>query len=322
LENNHDLNLSNIPLELKLILSCLRASTGQEEGDRIHLLSRRAIDWDNFVKLVDRHRVPSPVYQNLNRFAGNSIPEPTLTSLRNRAHRNAQRVLAKTTELVRIVQRFGENDINVLPLKGPVLALQLYDDLGSRHVGDLDIMVPPERALEAQGLLLQEGYRRTHPDFELTRRQDLAYIRNNQHFGYFCKDRRIRVELHWRFGSNRYLFPLRFNDLWRDRQTVRLGGTDMATFSLEHTILFLCTHGAVHAWFRLFWLNDVARLVIQNDSIDWNVLMRHAGQLGISRMVAEGAILANLLLGSPLPGSVRIYAEQDRAVKKKIGVRS
>ena len=35
----------------------------------------------------------------------------------------------------------------------------------------------------------------------------------------------------------------------------------MAALSLEHTILLLSTHGAMHAWFRLFWLNDVAQLM-------------------------------------------------------------
>ncbi len=316
LKDNCHLNFSSIPLELRLILSCLRASLGQKEEAQIHALCSRIIDWDALIKLVDRHRVPSPVYQNLNRFGENIIPESVLIRLKNRFHRNAQRVLAKTAELVRIVKRFEKNGISVLPLKGPVLALQLYGDLGSRHVGDLDIMVPPKRVLEAQGLLLQGGYRRTHPNFELTPRQDLVYVRNNQHFGYFRKDLGIRVELHWRFGSNRYIFPLRFNELWRDRQTIQLGGADMATLSLEHTILFLCTHGAIHAWFRLFWLNDVAQLMIKNDSIDWNTLMRHAGQLGISRMVAEGVVLASSLLGSPLPEPVRVFAEQDRGVDR------
>jgi len=305
-----------MPLELRLILSCLRASADQDVGDQIRALCLRAIDWDAFIKLVDRHRVPSLVYKSLNRFAGNRIPEIALTRLRNRFHRNAQQVLAKTAELVRIMKTFQQNDINVLPFKGPVLALQVYDDLDSRHVGDLDMMVPPERVLEAQELLQQEGYRRKHPDFELTPRQHSVYIRNNHHFGYICKERGIRVELHWRFGSNRYLFPLRFNDLWRDRQTIQLGGVDVATFSLEHTILFLCTHGAVHAWFRLFWLNDVAQLVTKNDALDWRVLMGRAGQLGINRMVAEGVILADSLLGSPLPEPVRVFAEQDRGMDR------
>ena len=239
-----------------------------------------------------------------------------LARLKNRFHRNVERVFAKTVELIRIVKQFEKKGIPVLPFKGPVLALQAYDDLGLRHVGDLDIMIPSELVLKAKELLLKEGYQCTYPDFHLTRKQHLVYVRNSHHFEYFCQDRGIRVELHWRFGSNRYLFPMNFDELWRKRQTIQFGGADVTVFSLEHTILLLCAHGAAHAWFRLFWLNDVVQLMIKNDSIDWNILMMHAGQLGISRMVAEGIVLANWLLGGPLPKVIRVFADQDRGVDR------
>jgi len=314
LEDNHDLNLPGMPLELKLILHCLRASADQDVGDQIDSLSRRTIDWDNFIKLVDRHRVVSQAYKSLNQFAANYVPEPVHTRLRKRFHRNTQRVLIKTAELIRIVRRFEQSGSPILPLKGPVLALQLYGDLGLRHVGDLDIMVPPESVKEAENLLRQEGYRRTNPEFDLSPRQHAAYVRNYHHFGYHCEDRGILVELHWRFGTDHSLLPLKFREIWRARQTVRLGGTGVAALSLEHTILFLCTHGAFHNWFRLFWLNDMVRVLKEDQTIDWSALMMHAEQLGTRRMVAEGVVLANLLLGSPLPGQVLEYAEKDKGV--------
>jgi len=314
------LNLSSIPLELRLLLSCLRAFAGRDEGHRINTLTRMAIDWDVFISLVDRHRTSSPAYRSLNRLAVNNIPEPVLNRLRERFHRNTQRVLAKTAELVRIVKRFEQKGIPVLPLKGPVLALLVYDDLGSRHVGDLDIMVPPESVEKAEDVLVQQGYKRIHPDFHLTPKQHSIYLQNNHHFGYFCQERGIRVELHWRFGSIRYLFPLRFNDLWKDKQTIRIGGSEMATLSPEHTILFLCAHGAGHAWFRLFWLNDIACLMKKRSAINWQSLMLHASRLGIGRMVAEGIVLSNLLLASPLPEPILAFSEKDKGVYRLAGM--
>ena len=198
-----------MPLELRLLLSCLRASVGQKEGDQISELCRRAIDWDIFIRLVDRHRVVSQAYKSLNQFAANYVPEPVLTRLRERFHRNTQGVLAKTAELVRIVKRFEKKGIPVLPFKGPVLALQAYGNLGSRHVGDLDMMVPPESVKNAEDILGQQGYKRIHPEFDLTQKQHAAYLGLTHHFAYFCQERGIKVELHWRFGSIRYLFPLR-----------------------------------------------------------------------------------------------------------------
>jgi len=318
LKYNNNLDLSSIPLELRLLLYCLRSCAGQDYGDRIGTLCRRAIDWDIFIRLVARHGVPSPIYKTLKRFAGEIVPEPVLTVLRDRFHRNAKQVVGKTAELVRIVKRFQQNDINVLALKGPVLALQVYDDLGSRHVGDLDILVPPERVLEAQRLLLQEGYRRIHPRCDMTPRQQSAHLQKGQHLELYCDEKRIKVELHWRYGSPRGLFPLKFHDAWKERQTVRLGSIDVATLSIEHTILFLCTHGAYHAWFRIFWLYDLALLFLKYPAIDWNILMRHSGQLGIHRMVAEGVVLANQLFGSPLPQQVFLYTQKDKEVLRLV----
>ena len=173
--------------------------------------------------------------------------------------------------------------------------MQAYGDLGSRHVGDLDIMIPVKTVEKAEILLQQEGYQRTEPRFELSARQYVTYKRNNCHFGYYSKERRIRIELHYRYGSHPALFPLPFDEAWKGRHIVKLGGTDVATLSLEHTILFLCVHGAAHAWFRLFWLNDLAQILSRHPSIYWTKQMGHSASLGIRRMVVEGVILASLL---------------------------
>jgi len=312
------MSLDALPFELRLIVWCLRTASVHEDGTHIQVLCRRGMDWDSFVRLVDHHRVISPVYQKLKQFAGNCIPKPVLKTLRDGYRRHAQQVLAKTGELVRIVKKFQERGIPVLPFKGPVLSLQAYGELVSRHVGDLDIMVPPEQALVAQEILLHQGYHRTHPDFELTQRQALEYLKNIHHFGYFSQEKEIRVELHWRFGSNRTLFPLDFNALWKDKQTLQLGGVSVATPSLENTMLLLCVHGAQHAWFRLFWVNDITQLMAKNSAndIDWGRLMRRADRLGIERMVAEGVILANLFFGAFLPEPVRVFAEKDKNVRR------
>ena len=174
-KRNTPLNPNSIPLELRLLLSCLRASANRDEEYRINALTRMAIDWDVFIGLIDRHRTPSQAYRSLNRFAANNVPEPVLSRLRERFQRNAQQVLAKTAELVRIVKRFEQNHIRILPIKGPVVALQAYGDLGSRHVGDLDIMVSPESVKMAEAVLVQQGYKRAHPDFALDAKSSIRF---------------------------------------------------------------------------------------------------------------------------------------------------
>jgi hypothetical protein len=53
-----------IPVELKLILSCMRILTDQNRIKEINALNLTIIDWDKFIKLVDWHGVPSLVYNS------------------------------------------------------------------------------------------------------------------------------------------------------------------------------------------------------------------------------------------------------------------
>ena len=312
------LNLGGLTLELQLILDCLRASLDRQE-EIPGSWSGPRIDWPVFLELVNRHRVIFPVFDNLKLVAGDAVPEPVFMELRNRCFRNKPLVLLKTAELVGIVQQFGGKKIPVLPLKGPVVAKQAYGDIGARHVGDLDLLVSRDNISEAENILYAAGYQRIDPGFELTPRQSLAYVRTHHHYGYFCPERGIRVELHWRFGESRRLFPVIFSQLWQEKQTIQLGGAEVPALSLEDTILLLCVHGSAHAWFRLFWLNDLARLIMKNQDIDWGMLMGHAERYGIRRMVAEGVLLAHGLLGSPMPEPVRVYIQQDKGVYRLAG---
>lgn len=304
-------------LELRLLISCLRVGLGrEEEGDRIRTLCRRSVHWKKLMELTDRHRVISQVYEGLKRYGGSSVPRDVPDDLNARHRRSVQQVMAKTGELVRLLKRFRHSEIPVLPLKGPVLSLQVYGGIGQRHVGDLDLLVQPDRIQAAERLLVQEGYERTEPDFELTPRQTMVYFRNTQHFGYTHRISGVRVELHWRIGRTPNLFPLEFDTLWNARQPLNIPGGVAPAFSLTHTILLLCTHGAGHNWFRLFWLNDVAQLITKTEAIDWDMVMDYADRLGLGRMVAEGVVLGNFLLGCPLPAPVRDYADSDRSLEK------
>jgi hypothetical protein len=128
----------------------------------------------------------------------------------------------------------------------------------------------------------------------------------------------IRVELHWRFSSKPYLFPLSIDQLRESRQSVTITGNPVETLDTENAILYLCAHGAIHIWIRLFWLCDVAELLHNNYSIDWSQMMEHAAELGLSRSLAEELVLSSLLFDIPLPELIRAYVERDSMVRSLV----
>ena len=314
------INPSNLSPEMQLLLVLSMASMHEEDYERVRMLTTSPIDWEAFITLVDRHRVIPKVYRNLNGLDGNGVPEQIRRSLQNRFERNAKRSLALTAELVRLIKLLKKNGISVVPLKGPVLALQVYGDLGMRHAGDLDLLVAPEHIGQAEQLIRQEGYQSMHPDFSLSPRQQKVYTRQQHHFVYYQDNRKISMELHWRWNSNPYLFQLDMDYVWERGQTIDIAGTRMVTLPVEDLLLYLCTHGAKHAWFRIFWLCDVAELMHRNQSIDWAQMMKRAAELAVQRPLAQALVLSNLLLESPLPDLFRDYLERDRGAKSLVNV--
>jgi hypothetical protein len=309
---------SDVTQEMQLLLACCRASESEKDDGNIGTFSYSSIDWDAFLKLVVRHRVYPAVYRILNNFAENGLPEQALINLRGRFESNRQRGLELMAELVRLINLFEQKRIPVMPLKGPVLALQFYGDSSLRHAGDLDLLVRPEHVRQIHQLLIENGYRRTNsPPFLRTRQgkysEEMLY-----HFNYLRDDGRISIEPHWSLVRNKHLFPVDADQLWTRQEITTIGGTVVKTLPLEETLLYLCMHGAAHVWLRLFWLSDVAQILRKNSTIDWTILLAHAIDLGIQRPLLQGLILSSLLLGSRLPEPVQAYAENDRLMPRLI----
>jgi len=276
-------------------------------------LSQTAIDWPDFLRRVDRHRVAPLVYTNLSRYAGQTIPSFILRELRSRFERNARRGLANAAELVRLCRLFQENDISVLPLKGSVLALQIYGNLALRHAGDVDLLIA-EHQVDQADRLLQGEYHRTLPAFRLTPSRRRLSLKFMHHFGYLHEQNKLRLELHWRPIINKSVHLMDLTHLLKQASTVEVSGSRFPAMSLADNFLYLCAHGGGHFWFRLFWLVDLAEILRGNQGIDWQHLMTLAKEAGVMLPLAQGVILAHALLDVPLPEAIRAYAFQDRRV--------
>jgi hypothetical protein len=310
-------NLSGFPPELRLILACLRLTPNGQEAQRIEKLSQTKLSWPDFLWGVDHHRVAPLVYVNLSRYAAKTVPASILSELRSRFEKNAQRALANTAELVRLYKLFHENGIPVIPLKGSVLALQVYGDLALRHAGDIDLLVDPLHLGQADRLL-QEDYCRMKPGFNLTPYQQNHFFRHMNSFAYSHRHKNINVELHYRLLGCHY--PLSMDSRWIHSrpQYVLVAGLQLPAMSPEDIILYLCAHGAIHIWYRLFWLVDLSEIVRQEQGTDWEKLIVMARKFDIVRPLVQGVLLSHLLCNSSLPDPIRAYAALDRGMNHMI----
>ena len=121
--------------------------------------------------------------------------------------------------------------------------------------------------LPATGLLERAGYRRLEPPPAFHEAQLRMWLLRCKGFAYVHEEKYIDLELHSRLFDNQLLVsktpPV---NSWQTVQLTKESG--LCTFGDDDLFAYLCAHGAVHCWFRLKWLADVAALLAPKSTSD------------------------------------------------------
>jgi len=276
--------------EARLLLAC--AATGNEAPgrDSITDLARTDLDWKWLAQTAHRHAVLPLVHRRLVE-AGAERPE-----LRGRANRVAFQNLRLSAELTALAREFEGRGIPMLAWKGPALAMLALGDVSLRQFGDLDLVVFPEDHERAGKALRAHGYR---PDTVPSSDRFRALLRRDWHWGYTAPGTGTHVELHWRFSPGPSDLGLGLKEVWERREVVKVGGGTVASPGSEDLLLLLTDHGARHAWERLGWIVDVARLA-SIPTLDWVAVLARARVIGAERMLLLGLTIAHQLLGAEI----------------------
>jgi len=298
--------------EMNLLLACARTQLRTIDVERIVTCGQAPLDWQVFQQLVFRHRIAPLVWQSLGCIDSLTIPHDTQEALREEVDRNTLYALMQAEELVGLLHRFENAGIRVMPLKGPVLAMQAYGNLGLRHAGDIDLLIDPTSVWDADRILTESGYVQTVPGFPLRGGQIKAFMTLRKDFTYTHLERGFHIELHWRWSQNAHLFPVHFEDVWARREGIKLGGSCVAAMPPDELVLYLCAHGAHTGWFRLKWLCDLHEL---NRQLNMPQLVSRAHNLGMSRMLAQGLVLAHRCLDMPLSDAKTAGMHEDPTVQ-------
>jgi hypothetical protein len=262
--------------------------------------------------MVEAHGLFPQVIQSIARVA----PDPDDTraayvrEARSFASRHAYQGLWLTRELLALLDLLDRHEVQAIPFKGPVLALQLYGDPAARYYGDLDILVPNHQFDQALTLLRARGY---EPSPEVRRSPLQRWLRLEGQC-HLVRDAN-RVELHFALGSWGFAIPLDFDTLWSRLESARLGGRIVRTMSREDLVLYLAAHGAKHAWERLEWILDFAQLVLTSPGLDWPCIAARARAHGEERMILLALRLATDLAGVPPPQGLAARVEADRRIR-------
>jgi hypothetical protein len=287
--------------EMRLLLSCCCKETGETHRVDISKMIQEGPDWDEFIRLVNYHQVLPIVYVNLREQAAESVPSRVLNRLKTRCQKQKIHSLKLTAELVRIVKLCREEGIDIICLKGPVLALQLYRDVAMRQIIDIDLLVEHRDIKKVHQLLIRSGYETGHPELFSSPLHWKVFKKSKHHIPYHHKKELLNLELHFRLFKNLHVFPNSKLNARDNIQPVVYAGVTLDTLSAVDNTIFLFVHGSIHKWHQVKWLTDMVQLV-RSQSIDWEELFARAVEMGLDRPVFQGLLLLNRLFAIPLPG--------------------
>jgi len=272
-----------------------------------------AVDWPLLLLLAREHGVLgqlSTCTSDRDAFAISSEIKQALAE-----HRRTQNFLTLrlTGELFRVLELFKQNEIRALVIKGPVLAVEAYADLGMRSYGDLDLLVRQRDIQRATELLMASSYQTT---------VSLDAIRAGRIPGQylFCKrDANLLVELHNDLTLRYFPRPLPIEDFFARQICVSLDEHEVPAPSLEDHLVLICVHGAKHFWERLSSIADVAGLVARQTSISWERAGSSAQGVNAEHLLHTGLRLAMDVLRAELPEPVAAGVRGDAVAARLAG---
>lgn len=277
---------------------CLGARTQLDPGATADLraLVEDGLDWDRLLDLGHRHDVLPLLSRSLPAAAGDAVSAAWLEQAVRRRHVTLLRNGRMATALERVLDALAVAEVPAMPVKGLVVAEQLYGDLAVRGAADLDVLVHPADLPAGRGVLVDLGYwQRPEPTFTALVHEfhdPPWYVGNGPD--------QVRLELHWDLWADRF-FRSDIEGLWSRAGTGSLLDRPVRLLTLEDTLLHLAIHRSRSA-LRLRWNCDIAELVRRRGhEVDWAAVAERADRIGARTATWIVLSMAERFLGAATP---------------------
>ena len=255
-EHHPQLKVVADPATQQLLTEAIRYVMSIEHGSRPAASNLSQIDRAAFLAAVRRQRMEiflSPHLEDLR------LPDEVCEQISAWAGQLKMRAMSCAVATREVWAALTACGIDALIIKGIPLSLQTTGTVAGRGPGDVDLWVRGADVGAAAEELHLLGYRRSAwaptSDFTTWRGRytqwaafELPMDRNG-----------LPLDLHWQLAGARHGLPT-FDEAWKQRAVVDIGGTPVSTLSAEHAFVHSCSHAHRDGWGWLRSLIDIDRL--------------------------------------------------------------
>lgn len=283
----------NLNREFKILLRIIKTKNSQRNN--IFEKESLKIDWNTLIKLSIKHEILPLLYKKLASIQKSMIPHSELLKLKSLYLKVLQSNLTQADYLKKILKILTNADINVIPIKGPVLSIQAYGDLGFRVYSDLDILINHMDFSRVYDILIKEEYK---PSSYLSKKKKKMWVRSRRDIEFYRP--KVIIDLHQRLSQAHVSFSLPEEEMKED-YFVSLLDQKIRVLSPENTILYMIINHTKDQWNSLRMVSDLSHFLYNNTQIDWEKLIKKAKEMGILRMVLSGFLLLKELIDETFP---------------------
>lgn len=259
--------------------------------------------WEQLLTLAKVQHVTPLVYTRLrDKGMETAVPPNIWHTLQLQYQLNTMRNLSLYRELKQLAIRLAEAAVPLIVLKGAFLADAVYDSMGERIVGDLDLLVPIDNLPQVLEISKELAYQ---PDKPIILE---AVLRRQRHLPFFIHPERLLVvewHTHIVHPDARHVIPLQ--PLWDRAVQSSVIDIPILTFCPEDLLLHVAEHLSYHHEFS-FGLRSLCDISVICDhyqaEIEWAGLVERVNTWRWERGVYLAFRLAVDHLGAAIPQAV------------------
>jgi len=211
------------------------------------------VHWPLVPAQAEEHQVAPFVHEALGDPGEVRIPEDVRANLLLQFHHTGLRNEVIRNRLGAILQEAAGAGMEVMLLKGAVLAYRAYARLEHRVLGDVDLLLRERDFGKLREVLSGFGYRCSVPNLRSHELPRYAHCVRQVRFEARCPP---PIEVHFRLFN--YGMPGKSEPAWDDATPLDFFGAPVWTPSPERFLLHLCLHAQQHGFAILRLLVDIA----------------------------------------------------------------
>ena len=280
--------------EEQFILGSIKLNPKMTDIIRLNELIPKINYWDTLVQLAVERGIGPLMFKKLS-FLENRhlIPEEQPNLLEQAYYMTLRRSIVLHDAYRKIVEKFAENGLRVIALKGIFLSDWLYSDIGLRQFSDIDLLVKPEEGLKGVSILKEMGYASRETEYISDYIESKS---NNAHFSPMILNL-VSVELHTKLHRDTESYHVNSEACWENAVMVQVDGLDTYGLHIYDLLIHLCIHLDRHfseGQLQFTCFNDIANLVDKySDTLDWTEFIDRCRQFNCEQEVMKYQVLVH-----------------------------